>query len=153
MIRNDAASRRWRRLFPVVFARETVMVDACRYCLIDLAGTAYWTGKGFQPDPACERIVRFRSRRAAREEARRLARRGIWVIWVPCVTCLSTTSLTAGGTTLVITASAFSGAAAVCFGAVAAAGFTVLSDTAIVVTLPPEPSGKRSCRFSCGVCP
>jgi hypothetical protein len=129
------------------------MVEAARRCLIELAGTAYRTGKGFQPDPACQRMVRLRSKRAAQEEARRLAR-GIWVrYWeprdyftysasVPSVTSLSTTSLgTAGGTSLVITGSAFSGAAAVCFGAVAATGFTVLSDTAIVVTLPPEPAG------------
>jgi len=60
------------------------MVEAGWHCLIDLAGTAYWTGKSFAPDPASERIVRFRSKRAAQKEVRRLARRGICVRhWEP----------------------------------------------------------------------
>jgi hypothetical protein len=44
------------------------VVEAWFHCLIDLAGTAYWTGKGFDPDPASGRIVRFRSKKAAQHE-------------------------------------------------------------------------------------
>jgi hypothetical protein len=65
--------------FPWRFLVRPVMVEAWFHCLIDLAGTAYWTGHGFDPDPASERIVRFRTKRAAQQEARRLARRGIGV--------------------------------------------------------------------------
>ncbi len=60
----------------------------------------------------------------------------------PAVTSLSTTSgSTAGGTALTITGSGFTGASGVSFGATAAAAFTVISDTQIVATAPPQAAG------------
>jgi hypothetical protein len=60
----------------------------------------------------------------------------------PSVTSLGTTSgTTAGGTSVTITGSAFTGAGSVYFGAVAAASFTVNSDTSITATSPPEAAG------------
>jgi hypothetical protein len=57
----------------------------------------------------------------------------------PSVSSVSPTSgSTAGGTSVTITGSAFTGATAVMFGAVAAASFTVNSDTSITATSPPE---------------
>jgi|GEM_PF-710395 len=60
----------------------------------------------------------------------------------PSITSLGTTSgTTAGGTSVTITGSAFTGAGSVYFGAVAAASFTVNSDTSITATSPPEAAG------------
>lgn len=51
-----------------------------------------------------------------------------------------------GGTTVVITGSGFTGASGVTFGAVAAASFTVDSDTQITVTSPVHPAGAADVR-------
>jgi hypothetical protein len=60
----------------------------------------------------------------------------------PTVTGISPTSgSTAGGTSLTITGTNFSGATAVAFGGVAASSFTVNSSTSITATSPPEPTG------------
>src|SRR5262249_11289363 len=57
---------------------------------------------------------------------------------VPAVTSISPTSgSTAGGTTVTITGSAFTGAIGVSFGTLAAS-FTVNSDTSITATSPPQ---------------
>jgi hypothetical protein len=61
---------------------------------------------------------------------------------VPAITSLSTsTATTAGGTRVVLTGSGFTDASGVWFGAVAATDFTVLSDTSLVVTVPPQAAG------------
>jgi hypothetical protein len=60
----------------------------------------------------------------------------------PTVTGVSpNTGTTAGGGTVTITGTHFTGATAVNFGTVAAAGFTVNSDTSITATAPPEAAG------------
>jgi hypothetical protein len=61
---------------------------------------------------------------------------------VPSVTGLSPSSGTnAGGTSVTITGSGFTGASAVYFGSVAATSFSVTSDTQITATSPAEPAG------------
>jgi hypothetical protein len=58
---------------------------------------------------------------------------------VPAITSLSTsTATTAGGTRVVLTGTGFTDAGGVSFGTVAATDFTVLSDTTLVVTAPPQ---------------
>jgi hypothetical protein len=58
---------------------------------------------------------------------------------VPAVTCVSpTTGTTAGGTTVTITGTKFTGATKVVFGAVAAANFSVVSSTKITAVSPAE---------------
>jgi hypothetical protein len=60
----------------------------------------------------------------------------------PTVTAISPTSgSSAGGTSVVITGSNFTGATAVSFGGVAAASFTVNSDTSITATTPGQAPG------------
>jgi hypothetical protein len=59
----------------------------------------------------------------------------------PVVTAVSPTSgSTSGGTTVTITGTGFTGATKVLFGAVAAASFTVVSDTKITAVSPAEAS-------------
>jgi hypothetical protein len=61
---------------------------------------------------------------------------------VPSVTGVSPSSGTnAGGTSVTVSGSGFTGASAVYFGSVAAASFTVVSDTQITATTPAEPAG------------
>jgi hypothetical protein len=61
---------------------------------------------------------------------------------LPTVTSLSPTSgSTAGGTSVTITGTNFTGATGVSFGGVAAASFTVSSGTSITATSPPEAAG------------
>ncbi len=60
----------------------------------------------------------------------------------PTVTAIApVTGSTAGGTKVVVTGAAFTGATAVKFGATAAASFTVDSDTQITAISPAEPAG------------
>ncbi len=62
---------------------------------------------------------------------------------LPLVAGLSqTTGRTSGGTVVTITGSGFTGTTSVVFGTVPATKFTVLSDTALIVTTPAEASGK-----------
>jgi hypothetical protein len=61
---------------------------------------------------------------------------------VPSITSMSaSTATTAGGTRVVLTGSGFTDASGVWFGTVAATDFTVLSDTSLVVTAPPQAAG------------
>jgi hypothetical protein len=61
---------------------------------------------------------------------------------VPTVTGISPSSgPTAGGTTVIITGSGFTGATGVSFGSVAATGFAVVNDTTITATSPAESAG------------
>jgi hypothetical protein len=61
---------------------------------------------------------------------------------VPSITSLSTsTGATAGGTRVVLTGTGLTDAGGVSFGTVAATDFTVLSDTTLVVTAPPQAAG------------
>jgi hypothetical protein len=61
---------------------------------------------------------------------------------LPAVTAVSPTSGgTGGGTGVYITGSNFTGATGVSFGSTAASSFTVLSDTLIVATAPPQAAG------------
>jgi hypothetical protein len=64
------------------------------------------------------------------------------VLAVPVVSKVSpSTGFTAGGTSVTITGSAFTGATAVHFGTVAASGVSVESDTTILATAPAKSSG------------
>ena len=63
----------------------------------------------------------------------------------PAVTAISPTSgPTAGGTTVTITGTGFTGATKVLFGAVAATSFTVVSDTQITAVSPAQAAGTHS---------
>jgi hypothetical protein len=60
----------------------------------------------------------------------------------PAVTAIGPTSgSTAGGTVATITGTNFSGASAVSFGTVPASNFTVVSDTSVIATAPPQAAG------------
>jgi len=64
---------------------------------------------------------------------------------VPTVTAVAPTSgPTAGGTTVTITGTGFTGATKVAFGPVAATGFTVVSDTKIIAVAPAQAAGTRA---------
>ena len=65
-----------------------------------------------------------------------------YVLSKPAVTGVSPTSgTTAGGTTVTITGSGFTGATKVLFGAVAATSFTSVSSTKITAVSPPQAPG------------
>ncbi|MFK0278195.1 putative Ig domain-containing protein [Ensifer sp. NPDC090286] len=67
----------------------------------------------------------------------------------PTVTSISPTSgPTAGGTTVILTGTNFSGATAVTFGATPAAGFTVISGTQITATAPANAAGTFDIRVT-----
>jgi RHS repeat-associated protein len=60
---------------------------------------------------------------------------------VPAVTAIAPAAGPAGGATVTITGTGFTGASAVTFGAVPATGFTVVSDTKITATAPAQTPG------------
>jgi hypothetical protein len=66
----------------------------------------------------------------------------VTAVSAPAVTGLTgSPGTTAGGTTVTVTGTGFTGASAVLFGSVAAAGFTVNSDTSITAVSPPQGTG------------
>ena len=68
----------------------------------------------------------------------------IYVTSVPTVTGVAPpTGSTAGGTTVTVTGTGFTGAAKVTFGAVAAASYVVVSDTQITAVSPAQAAGTR----------